>query len=180
MVRNHEARQYQSPAAGRRRVENSRFRPRVLRAGIPRDKAAHTGTQFGCFTGTKVQILTLLAEELCQRRCMCLMICCCFTAALLLLYCSCPAHVLILLCMGPHTQAAHTGDQFTCFTSTKVQILTPEALQELPNASKCATKPMGKGCYKWQDFGDGPLGTPSPCFTGFTGTNTKVQILTHN
>ena len=34
-------------------------------------------------------------------------------------------------------------------------------IQELPGASLCATKPMGKGCYKWQDFGDGPLTGPT-------------------
>ena len=23
-------------------------------------------------------------------------------------------------------------------------------IQDLPNATQCATKPMGRGCYKWQ------------------------------
>jgi len=34
-------------------------------------------------------------------------------------------------------------------------------IQDLPNAHLCATKPMGRGCYKWQDFGDGPLNGPA-------------------
>jgi hypothetical protein len=52
------------------------------------------GTQFTCFTGTKLQILTQKALQGKYRSCSQLM-----------------------------------SDQFTCFTSTKVQILTQTALQ---------------------------------------------------
>jgi hypothetical protein len=64
--------------------------------------AARTaGTQFTCFTGTKVQFLTQL-EYLSARR----------------------QH-------QRHARAPHTGTQFTCFTSTKVQILTRGRLWQI-------------------------------------------------
>jgi hypothetical protein len=58
--------------------------------------AAAAGSQFTCFTGTKVQILTQLPHT-CRR---------------------CRASSWRL--------PPATGTQFTCFTGTKVQILTPE------------------------------------------------------
>jgi hypothetical protein len=52
--------------------------------------------------------------------------------------------------------AAGTGTQFTCFTSSKVQILTPEELGDRHSQRSSASA--------------------SPCFTCFTST--EVQILT--
>jgi hypothetical protein len=54
------------------------------------------------------------------------------------------------------------GSQFTCFTSTKVQILTPEAL--------CVAVTFGARVCGKETL---PPGTQFTCFT-----STKVQILT--
>ena len=39
-------------------------------------------------------------------------------------------------------------------------------IQQLPNASACACKPLGDGCYKWQHFSGGPLGGGMPGAAG--------------
>jgi hypothetical protein len=59
------------------------------------------------------------------------------------------------------TRAAENGAQFTCFTSTKVQILTPRGAAGTAN---------GIAKRAWDAAFDGTQ------FTGFTST--KVQILT--
>ncbi len=67
------------------------------------------GAQFTCFTGTKVQILTLHVYPQSE-----------------ILY-----HIQVDYKRGRYV-AGNTGMQFTCFTSTKVQILTQKALDEAP------------------------------------------------
>jgi hypothetical protein len=78
----------------------------------------YTGTQFTCFTSTKVQILTQKADSKIFRT---------------------PEREKLHYDEEEKREAEeleksverHSGTQFTCFTGTKVQILTQQALQPL-------------------------------------------------
>ena len=100
----------------------------ALRELVEMSKRSGGGTQFTCFTGTKVQILTQLLAQLSRRSCCNLL----FLSYLLYWYkitntdaATGAALSAKLLELHPHTLRFTTqGTRFTCFTGTKVQILT--------------------------------------------------------
>ena len=84
-----------------------------------------------------------------------------------------PSHTHSLTHAHSVTHAQGVGESKTAVSGPEYYGLAyPEIkrfIQELPNADKCATKPLGKGCYKWQNFGDGPLSGPTLSVCYFLG-----------